>query len=323
MNEVKVALALVPMKKRQGDMAQIDIRRIDLSLLLTFASLMKTRRTTATAGELSVTQSAVSHSLARLRDIFGDELFLRRPHGLEPTRRALELEPVVGEILELARSALWSGPFDPARATSILRIGALDYHCALLAEPFLKLVEENAPGVKVSFRPIGQGGAVDAVLAGELDFALGLFRNVPEQIELRRLWTETFVVAVAAEHAPEGEQMKLADYLKARHIVISNDGELSGAVDRTLTSRRLTRNVVAAAPYCLSALATVSKMKAMTTLPERLARAYAPIFGLKLLRPPVPVRRFNVNAIRARRTARDGLINWSLDRLAEIAALPS
>ena len=69
-----------------------ELRRLDLTLLLVFLGLLKHRKGTLVAAELGLTQSAISQALRRLRDIFGDELFLRRPHGMEPTALALALE---------------------------------------------------------------------------------------------------------------------------------------------------------------------------------------------------------------------------------------
>ena len=109
-------------------MSDIDvnnIRRLDGGLLLVFRGLLRRRQTTAVALELGLSQSAVSHALTRLRDLFEDPLFIRRPHGLEPTRRALELAPRVDALIDLARETLErEGIFDPARSTRRFTLGA-------------------------------------------------------------------------------------------------------------------------------------------------------------------------------------------------------
>ncbi|MBS0410897.1 MAG: LysR family transcriptional regulator, partial [Proteobacteria bacterium] len=77
-------------------MAEFDlnkIRRLDGTLLLVMRELLRRRQAQAAAARLGLSASAVSHALGRLRDLFEDPLFIRRPHGLEPTRRALELGP--------------------------------------------------------------------------------------------------------------------------------------------------------------------------------------------------------------------------------------
>src|SRR5947207_632997 len=92
-----------------------DIRRLDGNLLLVFRELARTRRTTEAAARLGVTQSTISHALARLRALFRDPLFARRPHGLEPTPRALELGPRIEALLDMTSAVLArDGGFDPA-----------------------------------------------------------------------------------------------------------------------------------------------------------------------------------------------------------------
>ena len=104
-----------------------DIRRLDGGLLLVFRELLVRRRASEVALRLGLSQSAVSHALARLRDLFGDPLFTRRPHGLEPTQRALELGPRIEALIELASAALSAGGrFEPAQSRRQFGIGAPD-----------------------------------------------------------------------------------------------------------------------------------------------------------------------------------------------------
>src|SRR3990167_9610983 len=94
-----------------------QIRRVDGGLLLVFRELLRCGRASGTARRLRLTPSAVSHALTRLRDLFDDPLFVRRPHGLEPTRRALELGPRIEALIEMVGQALKPHEgFDPARS---------------------------------------------------------------------------------------------------------------------------------------------------------------------------------------------------------------
>src|SRR5690348_2879771 len=115
------------------------IRRLDGTLMLIFRELMRQRRTTAVAERLGLTQSAVSHALARLRELFEDPLFIRRPNSLEPTQRALEIAPRIEELLRLADAALDTGKvFDPSSTQRTFRIGGGDFMSALIAAPLLQ-----------------------------------------------------------------------------------------------------------------------------------------------------------------------------------------
>ena len=120
-------------------MSDIDankIRQLDGSLLLVLRELLRLRRTTAVAHKLGLSQSAVSHALSRLRELFGDALFVRKPYGLEPTRHALELAPRVDALLHAMNDAVGLHDSFAARTTERgFRIAAPDHLTTLIAPP--------------------------------------------------------------------------------------------------------------------------------------------------------------------------------------------
>src|SRR5262245_57577674 len=108
-------------------MNEIDIRRIDVPVLLILRELGRAGRTTLVASQLGLSQSAVSPALARLRDVLGDPLFVRRSNGLEPTPRCLELLPKVETLLGLARELVDAGAsFDPASTRRTFTLAGSD-----------------------------------------------------------------------------------------------------------------------------------------------------------------------------------------------------
>ena len=132
-----------------SDFSHVDIRRLDFMLLLVLREGVRRRKLSEVAEVLGVTQAAISHSVGRLRDLFDDELFLRRPHGVEPTARALALAAQAEDILEAAGALLAPPPrFDPARDTRVVRLCALDYEVALLTAALEPILAE-APGLRL------------------------------------------------------------------------------------------------------------------------------------------------------------------------------
>lgn len=103
------------------------LRRLDVTLLLVFEEAMASGKLSAAAKRLGLTQSAISHAVGRLRDAFGDELFIRTSRGVRPTPRALALREPVSEALRLINGALRPAPFDPDRGERVFRIAASDY----------------------------------------------------------------------------------------------------------------------------------------------------------------------------------------------------
>jgi DNA-binding transcriptional LysR family regulator len=113
-------------------------------LLLVFRELSRTRRTTEAARRLGVTQSTVSHALARLRDLFADPLFVRRPHGLEPTQRALELAPRIDSLIDMAGAVMTRVGFDPAYSERRFRLAAAEFVTALVGGRLVQTFRREA-----------------------------------------------------------------------------------------------------------------------------------------------------------------------------------
>jgi DNA-binding transcriptional LysR family regulator len=302
-------------------MNDTDIRRLDMTLLLVLSSLLRTRQATATAQQLGVTQSSVSHSLAKLREIFADELFLRRPQGLLPTARARALQPVVDGILDMTRGAVRTSAFDPRTAEGLVRIAGTDYPCTLLAAPLIERLEAAAPGLRVSFRPLVRDQAMAALLAGDLDFAIGPFAADGERFARRPLWEDDYLVAVRKGHPAFRSACTLAGYCAGRHVLVSLAGDLDGIVDRALAARGKLRTVVASTPYFLTALATVARSDAIATVPASIARAHADALALRLFPCPVPIRSLKVSLVHRR--GGGALIEWCAGVIADVARAES
>jgi DNA-binding transcriptional LysR family regulator len=108
-------------------MSQIDLRSFDLNLLVVFDVLMSERSVTRAAERLGRTQSAVSHSLSRLREHLGDPLLTKGGARMQPTALALDLieevRPMLGGI-ERVLSPRYA--FDPRSSRRVFRLAAYD-----------------------------------------------------------------------------------------------------------------------------------------------------------------------------------------------------
>ena len=111
-----------------------NLNQIDLNLLVYLDVLLRERNVTQAANQLGLSQPAMSNGLRRLRTMFQDPLFVRTSDGMTPTLRALELEPLVKEILSGVDRAIQPvADFDPIEAQMVFRIMASDYaesHCS-------------------------------------------------------------------------------------------------------------------------------------------------------------------------------------------------
>jgi DNA-binding transcriptional LysR family regulator len=306
-----------------SDIDSAQLRRLDMSQLLVFAELMRHRKLTIVAERLGLTQSAISHALKRLRVTFHDQLFLRRPAGVEPTARAFDLERRIAEILRLSSEALdIERSFDPRTEERIIRIGAPDYEVSIFTPPLLELLSREAPRLRVSFRALIRAAALDALADGTLDVALGYFPRLTENFESLPLFEETYTTVMRKGHSLAARRLTLKSYCAAEHRVVSLGGDLNsltGMVDQTLAQQNLSRRVVATVPMFFPALTTVAASNLVATIPSRLAERHARQFNLVTKPPPLALRTFIVRAVWHKRATSDLTLKWLRGRLGDLA----
>lgn len=306
------------------DIDKKNIRRLDFSLLLVFDELVRHERTTVVADRLGLSQSAVSHALARLRELFGDPLFTRRPDGLTPTRRALELAPKVRALLYMTQEVV-SPPsvFDPANSDRQFRLAANDLGSTVFGEPLLTRLMAEAPAARLSTRFAVGATALEALRRDEVDVAIGRFGRVSDEFEVHTLLMERFAVVARQQHPALAEALTLDDYTALDHVLVSFTGGLSGMADEALARQGLQRQVKASVPMFLTALAAVAASDLVATVPYQLAKRFAPQFGLRLLEPPLEIDRFPIYLMRHASTRADAGLDWLVQRIQDIArALP-
>ncbi len=285
------------------------IRRLDGNLLLVFRELARTRRTTAAAQRLGLTQSTVSHALARLRDLFGDPLFVRRPHGLEPTRRALELAPRIDALIDMAGAVIGrEGGFDPARSQRRFRVAAAEFVIALIGAPLVETFRRQAPLASVEIEFLRGAATLDVLRQGGIDLALGQFQRLPPGFEGEVLYEDGYCVAARKRHPHLKGAIDRATYARLPNIFVGSSGE-TGITDATIPDPGLV-STVALVPRWLTALTMVSASNAIATCPRRLAERQARLLGLQVIDADFAGPRFKVLAVR-----RAGHVDASLDWL--------
>ncbi len=301
------------------DVSHAQLRRLDPTLILVFLGLLRHRKATPVAADLGLTPSGVSQALRRLRDLFGDPLFLRRPHGLDPTAVALALEPALSAALEAMRQALGDrAPFDPGAERGVIRLAALDAETLAVMPGLVQRFMQTAPGLRLSVLPLARRAAMDALAEGKADLALGYFWALPDSLIAQPLWQQGY--AVVGQRSVLGEEpLTPARYAALPHILVSPGGDLRGVADEALATLGLERRVIAAVPQFLPALAILAETPAVATVPETLAHRMAPCFGLAVMTPPIALRRFTVSALRHRRNAQNARLLWLVAQIATLA----
>ena len=299
------------------DIYDTKLRRLDFSLLLIFQEVYRARRSTAAAERLGLSQPAVSHALGRLRGFFGDPLFLRKPNGLQPTARAVELAPMIDALLAHAADIV-HGPqqFNPSSTRRLFRMSANDFVGSLLTAPLLACFSREAPRARLSLSFAGgPPQAFRKLREGDLDVAIGRFPSVPEDCSTTPLFHETYQVVARRRHPGLRDGLNLNTYRALGHLVVSFAGDLVGTIDEILTRSGHARHVVASSPMFLSAFAAAATSDLVVTAPKRLVARFARGFQLQVLELPFVAEPFVVDMVRARSSLSDPAIDWLLDSI--------
>jgi DNA-binding transcriptional LysR family regulator len=300
------------------DIDEGKIRMLDGSLLLVLHELLQKRRTTLVAKRLGLSQSAVSHALARLRVLFDDALFVRKPYGLEPTRYALELSPRIDAVLDAMRSALGQrAAFEPAVSTRSFRIAAPDHLTTLLAPILLRAFSSEAPRARFAFsQRLGQD-ALEALGQDEIDLALGRFATRAPSAVSVPLFDDRYCVVARKQNPRLRGKLTRALYEKLDHVQVSVSGDFRSLELEPAGEERVPRNTVAAVPRFLIAFAVVAQSNAVCVVPRRLARAHMASFGLAV--HALPFKLEPIRMVAMQRAQADAGVAWLLETIKRIA----
>lgn len=313
---------------------QIDLSRTDLNLLVLFETVLAKRNVGLAAAALSLSPSAVSHGLGRLRRLLNDPLFLRTPRGVVPTDRALDLAPRIAEILHGVRGVLAGAePFDPATSARRFRLGMADAFLCTAGPALAARLADAAPAVGIaalhivpSFRQSVDEGAWDHVLAmlesRELDVAILPWLTSPARFATREVPAaeDRLIAATRADH-PYARDPSLDSYCRARHLVVSIRGDPVTATDTILAALGRQRSVAMTAPSFSAALFLAAKSDLVVSLPQSLVTLHGPRFGLVATRLPFDVTFSNVLAVTTRAALQDRGVAWLVDLVCGISWL--
>lgn len=296
-------------------MNEIHLRGVDLNLLTVFDAVYSAGQVTRAADSLGLTQPAVSHALRRLRDQFGDALFVRQRQRMVPTPRAHEIAPQVAAILADIRRVMGApAAFDPAEAAREIRIGMLDYGMALFASDIAALIDAEAPGVRIDFRHVRPDEALPLMQSGEMDIGVGPYGALPAEFGRTTFLRDSCVVVARGGHPAIGRSLTLETYAALGHIKFANLPLLDRVIDDRLAESGLARRTVMTVAHYSSAMFTVSQSDHIVTITRGPAELFGDLLGLDLFPPPVELPFNEISIVASRRALQDPLIAWFRDR---------
>ncbi len=292
-----------------------DLRRIDLNLLVILDALLSEQHVTRAAERLHLSQPAVSHALARLRDLLGDPLLVRAGATLVPTARALELVAPLAEALAQVQSLLAPNTFDPASARRTFRVAMSDYGAAIILPTLIRTLRREAPGIDLQISHASREGMLEGVLNGDIDVAAGVFPEMPNELRNSVLFEERYVCLLDRQTLPANGVLDLPSYLSRPHVLLEMRGSGTPEIERALTSLRERRRVAISLPHWSVAPQFISGTDLILTVSSRSVREIDQR-ELIVVPPPFEIAPFTFVLAWHKRRGGDQALNW-LNRTIE------
>ncbi|MEM9013424.1 MAG: LysR family transcriptional regulator [Pseudomonadota bacterium] len=301
--------------------SEIELRRLDLNLLLVFSAMMREGSVNRAAGKLYLGPSAVSMALSRLREALNDPLFVREANRMVPTPRAEAFWARVEPALDAIAAAARADRFDPATAEMTIRFAAPDDLEGALLPALLARLDAAAPGIRLTARPADHLGLPGRLDAGDADLGLSA---LPPRLEARHrariLRRETFSVLYDAAQMGVTGPLDIDTYLDAPHLLRSVSGNATGPIDEVLRSLGRSRRVLAALSQFSTMPHVLKARRSVANVPALVAGWFARRFELECAPLPFPSPSFDLALVWSARLDADPAHIWFRDLVAEMVA---
>jgi len=286
----------------------MNISRVDLNLLVYLDVLLRECNVTRAAEELGISQPAMSNSLRRLRDLFGDPILVRTSDGMTPTDRALELQPMVRKVLSAAEQAILpKTEFNPMESSRIFRIMASDYTESTLLPVLLRELRKQAPSIRLDIMTPSDVSFHD-VERGKVDMVINRFDSLPQSFHQVHLWDDSFSCVMSSNN-PVKDNWNLQSYLSSKHIWVSKTGmgvgvgmtpddvQRLGWVDEALSKQGVKRDISLFTRHYQVALLLAEQDDLIVTIPSMSAKSIAGSDRVVILEPPFEIERMRLKMV--------------------------
>lgn len=289
-----------------------ELSQLDLNLLRVFDAVARERHVTRAAERLNLSQPAVSNALARLRVALGDELFLRRPGGVELTALATALAGPIAEALDrLAETLSVRAPFEPATARRVFAVAMSEYAEAALAPRVLERIQAEAPNCLLAISHADRTNVEALLERGDAQLAIAVLGEPSALYTRVRMLPEAFMTVMRADHPLAEGELTLERFISFPHLLHSPNGSRDGALDRVLAEAGTARRLGAVVAHLSAVPEILQRTDMIMTLSARLATQMTESGHRLVVRePPISVKHTRLSMIFHRRFEADPGHAW-------------
>ncbi|MFW2386860.1 MAG: LysR family transcriptional regulator [Polyangiales bacterium] len=248
---------------------------LNLNLLVALDALLSERNVTKAARRVGITQPAMSQTLGRLRELFADPLLIRKGRGMVLTPRAeAMLAPLTEALLSVERAVQLGMGFDPATSTRIFRVALPDLSVTQMLSPLLRLIAEQAPGVRLQVEPLSIRRLSEKLASGAVDLALAVHLSASDGLRSETLLEDDYVCLVRRGHPlARRKRVRIEDYASHGHLAYTPVGFVPPSISEAVPGFASTSGIRASVPYLLTLPELVRSTDLVATVPRRLLSA--------------------------------------------------
>jgi DNA-binding transcriptional LysR family regulator len=292
----------------------------DLNLLAVAIALHDNGSVTRAAESLSMSQSAASMALNRLRTAVGDPLFVRGPAGMTPTPRATRLIRSVRPLLTEVVASLRDDEFDEKTTRSTFTFAMSDVGEMVFLPPLLSRIQELAPGASIRTVALKPRELERALEHGEVDVAIGYFPDLHgKSFMQQRLFLHHFCCIVSAGHPVLTRGLTRETFLQLEHAAVYPEGRSQEIFERFLARNRISRKVVLVTPHFMSLPMIIARSRLIATVPHAIGVYFTRWDdGIRAIRPPFKVPPIVLKQHWHQRYRQDRRHRWLRGQIADL-----
>ena len=302
----------------------MKFENIDLNLMKVFYYIYKTQSVHQAAEKLSLSQSACSHSLSRLRERLNDELFIRISGRMIPTKQAELLAESILPAIDLLYSGLKSAiPFNPSFGQHHFVISGYDFSAWCLMPKLTAHLAKYFPNISVRFVQSGEQIPAKQLESGEIDISLGFDHETEQSNHIgNAIWLYgKYSIAMDSRHAVlrSNVSLGLEEFLNYPHILVTPWNEQRGIVDSTLGKLNKKRNVAITLPSVLSAPYLLKNTDYFLAIPKIYIKTLADTLQLAYVDPPFPIPDYQIKLYWHKVRETEPKVNWLIKLLLSLS----
>ena len=299
-----------------------DLRNVDLNLLIVFSALSEHNHLTKAAESLHMSQPAVSNALARLRELFDDELFVRAPKGMRPTQKAKSLIAPIKQALGLIQEQLNpSDRFEISTAKNRFAISVNGFAEYVLFPKFIKAFRQAAPHITLDIYPESNVETIELLKSGEIDIAVDYIQLNSKDFSHEVLFEEDLVVVANKDHPALKNGLTLAHYNSLPHVVVHPRSHKGSPTEIILGRKQIRRNVSITVTNFISLPAIAAESDMLCTLPKGLAKHFEKSLPIQIFEPPFHCPPVPVYLIYSRDKTQDKAHQWLRQQVSAMSRL--